>query len=125
MKPYCEIVTSKLLPTLRAMIAKELMDSYNMTQLQAAKNLGITQSAISQYTRHLRGSKMESLEKDKVVFKEIEIFASKVASKDLKNQTELLEAFCSICKTVRKRKLLCDIHQKTFPETCSCSICQK
>jgi len=68
---------------------------------------------------------MESLEKDRVVFKEIEAFASKVASNDMKNQTEFLEAFCSICKTIRKRKLLCDIHQKTFPETCSCTICQK
>ena len=103
MKPYCEVVALKLLPTLRALIAKELMEKHDMTQQQAAKKLGITQSAISQYIRKLRGSQLESIEKDKVVYAKIEVFANRVASKDMKDQYEALESFCSICKTVRKR----------------------
>jgi predicted transcriptional regulator len=106
MKPHCEAVASKLLPTLRALIAKELIENYNMTQQQVAKKLGTTQSAISQYTRQLRGSKTEVIEKDKVVSNEIEIFANKLVSDEVKNPSEVLECFCNICKTVRMRKLI-------------------
>ena len=54
MKPLCE-VTAKVIPALRAMIVKELTDSYGMTQTEVAERLGITQAAISQYLRNIRG----------------------------------------------------------------------
>lgn len=122
MKPYCETVAQMLLPTLRALIAKDLMEKYKLTQEEAASKLGLTQSAISQYRRELRGSKIKTIEKDEVITDEIESFASRIASGEF-NALTALDAFCNICRTVRKRKLMCDLHIKKFPELEKCTIC--
>ena len=122
MKPYCEVVAQYVLPTMRALIAKKLMEKYKLTQQNAALKLGLTQSAISQYMRNLRGSKIKSIEKDESINKEIEIFVDRIASGEL-NSLTTLDSFCSICKTIRKRKLLCDIHTKIFPDIKDCRIC--
>jgi len=122
MKPYCEIVVQNLLPTMRALIAKELIEKYKFTQQDAASKLGLTQSAISQYLRNLRGSKVKILKKDAKVQKEIENFASKLASGKL-DSSNAIEPFCNICKNIRKSKILCEMHKKSFPELKECRIC--
>ena len=122
MKPYCEIVAQYVLPTMRALIAKKLMEKYKLTQQGAAFKLGLTQSSISQYMRNLRGSKIKSIEKDEKVNKEIGIFVDRIASGDL-NSLTTLDVFCNICRLIRKKKLLCDIHIKVFPDIKDCRIC--
>ena len=104
MKLRCEIAASKLLPTIRAMVAKELIEKYNMTQQEAATKLGITQSAVSQYIRQLRGSKFSSLEKDKTIYKKVEQLANTLASSNTENQSKISVSFCSICKSSRKKE---------------------
>ena len=122
MKPYCEVVAQNLLPTLRALIAKELMEKYKFTQQDVASKLGLTQSAVSQYVRNLRGSKVKILERDVEINKKIEQFASKIASGQL-DSLSALDSFCGICKAVRKSKTLCEIHRKSSPELKNCKIC--
>ena len=124
MKPYCEIASQYLLPTLRALIAKNLMEKYNMTQQDAASKIGLTQSAVSQYMRQLRGSKIKILEKDKVIMDEIEKFSGRIASGEL-NNLSTLDAFCEICRSARRRKILCELHTKSFPDLKDCNICLK
>jgi predicted transcriptional regulator len=48
MPSRCETVGKKVLPVFRSLIAKELMNTYNLTQVKAAQKLGTTQAAISQ-----------------------------------------------------------------------------
>jgi len=122
MKPYCELVSQYVVPTMRALIAKRLMEKYKLTQQQAAEKLGITQSAISQYMRNLRGSKIKSIEKDAGIIKEIDIFVEDIAAGKT-NSLKMLNDFCGICKSIRKKKLLCDIHIKIFPDMKDCRIC--
>ena len=55
MKTVCEIVVQDILPTLRAAIAKELIAGYSLNQGEVAKLLDVSQPAISQYLRQLRG----------------------------------------------------------------------
>jgi len=124
MKPYCETVSKLLLPTLRALIAKELMEKHKMTQQDAAIKLGVTQSAISQYRRALRGSQIKTIEKDEELIKEIENISKKIALDEL-NPLEALNDLCNICRKVRKSKALCNIHTKVFPELENCTICLK
>jgi hypothetical protein len=107
---------------MRALVAKRLMEKYKLTQQAAASKLGLTQSAISQYLRNLRGSKIKNIEKDELVKKEIEDFVDRLASGDM-NSMAAMEDFCDICKIIRKRKLLCDIHTKSFPELKECKSC--
>ncbi|MBN2202618.1 MAG: helix-turn-helix domain-containing protein [Candidatus Aenigmarchaeota archaeon] len=122
MKPYCEIVAQIILPNIRALVAKELMEKYGFTQQAAAKKLGLTQSAISQYLRNLRGSQTNVLEKDEKISKLIEDFAGKLASGEM-DSCKTVEAFCTLCKELRKSKILCKLHKDAFPELENCNIC--
>jgi len=122
MKPYCETVAQFILPTMRALIAKRLMEKYKLTQQDAASKLGLTQSAISQYIRNLRGSKVKSIEKNENINKEIDVFVDRIFSGEM-NSLTTLDAFCNICRSIRKKKLLCDIHIKVFPDLKDCKIC--
>jgi hypothetical protein len=124
MKPYCEIASQYLLPTLRALVAKNLMEKYKMTQQGAASKIGLTQSAVSQYMRQLRGSKIKVIEKDKSIMEEIDKFSGRIASGEL-NNLSTLDAFCEICRLARKRRILCELHTKSFPELKDCNICLK
>jgi predicted transcriptional regulator len=124
MKPYCEIASQYLLPTIRALTAKTLMEKHGMTQQVAATKLGLTQSAVSQYMRQLRGSNIKILEKDKVIMDEIEKFASKIASNQL-SSLGTMDEFCLLCKAARRRKILCELHVKYFPDLKDCNICMK
>jgi len=124
MKPYCEIASQYLLPTLRALVAKTLMEKYKLTQQDTASKLGLTQAAISQYMRQLRGSNVKIIEKDKNMIEEIEKFSGRIASGEL-NSLTALDAFCDICRTTRRKKILCEFHIKYFPDLKDCNICLK
>lgn len=52
-----EIAARYILPALRAMVANGLIVNYKMTQTEVAKRIGMTQAAISQYARGIRGVK--------------------------------------------------------------------
>lgn len=58
MRLVCEIVASDVLPALRALISKQLIEGYGLTQKEAARKLGLTQPAISQYKKDVRGKKI-------------------------------------------------------------------
>ncbi len=124
MKPYCEIVSQEILPAFRALIAKELMENHKMTQGKVAEKLGVSQAAVSQYYRSVRGSKTDLLANDKEVKQEIKRMAGRIASGEL-NYITGLEQLCNICKLVRKRKLICEMHKKHSKELKSCELCSQ
>ena len=60
----CEVAVKSVIPAIKATLAKQLVEIYQMKQKQAAEILGITQSAVSKYTRNVRGNmiKIEKVE---------------------------------------------------------------
>ncbi|MCD6226572.1 MAG: transcriptional regulator [Candidatus Aenigmarchaeota archaeon] len=122
MKPYCEVVVSYILPAIRALITRELLTAYNLTQMEASELLGITQAAISQYNKESRGAKVSILEKDKKIMKMIKQLAKKIARGNM-TALKINSEFCKICKEIRKRKLICQLHKDIYPSLESCSEC--
>ena len=57
MKTQSELVVNDILPSLRAAVSKELIDNYSMNQSEVAEKLGVSQPAVSQYLRRIRGAK--------------------------------------------------------------------
>ena len=104
MKLACETFASDILPTLRAIIARNLLDTHKLNQQEAAKRLFTSQSAISQYYRSLRGSKIKFLQKDKDILNEIERLSQNLA-KGLSKE-EFANELCNICKLIRKKQLI-------------------
>lgn len=122
MKPYCEVMVASVLPALRAFITKELLSTYNLTQTEASELLGITQAAVSQYNKEARGSKIKILEKDKKILKMIKDLTKKIAREEIKG-IGIHSEFCKICKEIRKKKLICQLHKEIYPSLDSCSVC--
>jgi predicted transcriptional regulator len=64
MQCKCEIAVNEILPYARSVIARKLVDTYGFSQTNAAKRMGISQPAISQYRSKIRGRRACRLAKD-------------------------------------------------------------
>ena len=122
MKPFCEVVVADVLPALRALIAKELMH-LGLNQVQISKKLGVTQPAISQYMRELRGQRVKMLTSNGKVFDLIKVLSHDIATGDI-DSSAIHMRFCQICRAVRDERLLCKLHQENYPME-ACDICFK
>jgi len=120
MKPFCEIMVQEIFPTVRALIAKELTDVLNHTQREAAARMGVTQPAISQYRKELRGKKAAVLESNKRVHDAI-----KEAARALVTSPTLygFSVMCGICREIRFSGVLCRLHKAGVPELKNCKSC--
>lgn len=99
MKPFCEFMNS-ILPSLRSLIARELIENYNLSQKEVAKLLGITQAAVSNYYTKARGRKVRVLEKNKKVARMVKILSALIIKE--KNWDRICKEYCKICKEIRK-----------------------
>lgn len=122
MKPFCEIIVADILPALRALIAKELTDTYDLSQTEVSKKLGITQPAISQYKSELRGYRVKLLKSNKNTMKFIKELAKQIASGEIKS-FDIHRKLCEICMVIRKEKIICNMHEKIYPPAASCKLC--
>lgn len=120
----CEVAVKCALPSVRAMVANQLMNNHNLNQAQAAKLLGISQPAISLYQKKLRGNSLNLWGDPDVtasVTKQAAFLANGTA-----DQRSSLAWFCSICKTLRAKGYLCKIHKDLDPnmDIASCDFCK-
>ena len=119
----CEVAAKSVVPTVKALIAKELMDRRGLKQNQVAEILGVSQSAVSKYNRNVRGKAIKVGDVE-----EIQPFIGSMVTL-LMNQTyqrgELLHLFCETCAAIRKRRLMCKFCQRSDPnfEVQECEFC--
>ena len=120
MRPFCEIMVQEIFPTVRALIARDLMETFSYNQAETALKMGVTQPAISQYKRELRGKKAKLLEENIVVRKSI-----KDAAKALANAKNPFESgiLCAVCRDIRKSGILCKLHREAIPTLKNCNLC--
>ncbi|MEM3723180.1 MAG: ArsR family transcriptional regulator [Candidatus Hadarchaeales archaeon] len=123
MRPPCEIVVREILPAIRAMVVKKLVDSHHLSQIEVARKLGITQPAVSQYLRMLRGAGRNTVLL-KNLEKHVDNFANDIALGKLKRK-QIIERYCLICRSMRRRELVCLLHMQTAPylKRDRCRIC--
>ncbi|MEM3727331.1 MAG: transcriptional regulator, partial [Candidatus Bathyarchaeia archaeon] len=68
MKPPCMIIVANILPVIRALVAKRLMEKYNFKLVDVAKKMNVTPSAITQYMKGCRGGKiLKEIDESKVL----------------------------------------------------------
>ncbi|MEM0053945.1 MAG: helix-turn-helix domain-containing protein [Nitrososphaeria archaeon] len=119
----CEVVVKTILPNIRALIAKELLEKHRLKQTDIAKTLGISQSAVSMYIRRYRGASL-NLKEDSEVYEKIVWLSEKFFEGNL-SQMELISKVCEICRLVRSKGLLCRLHEQFIKpyEIRECSYC--
>ena len=104
MRPPCEIVSREVLPAIRALVANELVEHYGLTQTAIARELGITQAAISYYRDAKRGGKtLKQLEENPVIKNGIEEIAKGIAKGTLSHE-EIALKFCKLCEYLRSKE---------------------
>ncbi len=115
-----EIIAKAIIPALRAMVAKELIEKYGLTQQSAAKLLNVSQAAISNYMRGVRGI-VVNLEQDK----EIQTIVSKIADMLVNNKDpkDIVSMFNLAIRIITVRGILCSVHKKFEPIFENCDIC--
>jgi len=103
MYPPCETVGRYILPVFRSLVAKELIEKYNFTQLEAAEKLGTTQAAISQYIHSKRGYKGTAQFERTLPM--IQVAASEIAKGIVTGKMNIDEVtlnFCKLCTSLQE-----------------------
>lgn len=120
MKLYCEVVVGEVLPALRALITNELIQKYSLTQKEIADKLGLTQPAISQYKKFLRGEGVKDLQKNKKIMSIIKDFAQEI-SNDKISVDETFEKILKISHIIVDKKIV--YNSEIIQEKAPCKIC--
>jgi predicted transcriptional regulator len=119
----CEVAVKSVIPAIRSAIARELTQSYGLKQKKVAKLLGVTQTAVSKYTKHCRGAIFEVTDVEGVqpILKKT-VFSLANGEMD---KYELAESLCSICGKIRQSGLMCILCGVSDPEIDNkrCIVC--
>ena len=110
----CEVAVRSVIPAVKALIAKQLMEEQGLKQGQVAELLGISQSAVSKYSRKVRG---HAIDIDGI--EEIRPFINGMVVVLLDNagqSPKLLQLFCQACVAIRKTSLMCAFCEKSDPK---------
>ena len=114
-----EIEVRYILPAIRRELARIFIKEHRLSQKEAAKMLGLTEAAISQY-QHSKRAK-EVVFSDAVV-SEIRKSADKIlANKD--NKQRLIGEIYRISNLTKVRQVLCDIHRAQSKDLENCNVC--
>jgi uncharacterized protein len=106
-----EIEAKSLIPAVRAILAKKLIREYSLKEEDVAKDLGITQAAVSNYVRGTRGdieliSKLESVRE---VMRMIDDMANDLSTNKAYTPSTLAK-FVGLCNYMRYTLIICDVH---------------
>jgi predicted transcriptional regulator len=125
-KPPCVIVVKYLLPAIRVLVTKELIEKYNLRKVDASAKMELTPAAITQYFKGERGTALaHEIAHSKEAMEMISKLAEALAKNDVSVEN-VIEKLCEICTAIRYEKVICKLHQKDMPnlEECKCVTCQ-
>ena len=124
MRLPCESIVSAVLPALRALIARELIEYHSLTQVEAAQRLGTTQSAISHYLNGRRGDQLtDSLQSVPEVTSAILDLGANMA-KETPSHAQIMSMICDLCESLRRGGVTCALHRGTTELPDNCGMCK-
>lgn len=111
----CEVGVRTILPAVKAIMARNIVENHGLKEKETAKLLGLSQSAISRYKNRDRGNNLTEIEKSVEVQVLIDQMIAFLIKQPQKKQ-EVMILFCQTCKTIRKNGLMCDLCSKEMAE---------
>ncbi|KYH42291.1 MAG: transcriptional regulator [Candidatus Bathyarchaeota archaeon B63] len=103
------------------MIARELMAKHKLKQLDVANLMGVSQSAVSLYSRKIRGRAID-LEAEEDIVNLISDTAASLANGEMLYK-DFIMRLCEICRLVRSKGLMCKLH-KIFDPSVNIEECE-
>ena len=104
----CEVGVQTVLPAIRALMARTIVEKHGMKEKQVAKVLGLSQSAISRYTTKNRGN-IIAIENVPEVQTLINQMINLLLYGKSHQTKEILELLCQTCKIIREKGLMCEL----------------
>ena len=114
-----EIEVRYILPAIRRELARIFIQEHKLNQKEAAKILGLTEAAVSQY-QHSKRAK-EVVFSDNVV-DELRSSAKKILA-DKTNKQRLIAEMYRVTNLTNVKEILCDLHRSQSKELNNCNIC--
>lgn len=127
MKPPCVIIVKHVLPAIRVLVAKELMEKYGMRKIDVSEKMELTPAAITQYFKGERGASfIGDMTKSRETMKRVSKLAETIA-KSGSSIEDVIEQLCGICETIRAEELLCELHKGELPalQKFKCPVCTR
>ena len=120
-----EIESKTLIPALRAILAKKLSKEHKIREDEISKMLGVTQAAVSNYIRGIRGDPklIEKLLLEEQIREMINELTKSLAS-DMAYTPSSLSKFIGLCNYIKSSLLICDIHH-TLESNIDEKICKE
>lgn len=126
MKPPCVIVVKYLLPAIRVLVTKELIEKHNLRKIKVSEKMELTPAAITQYFKGERGTALaHEIMQYQGAMEMISKLAEAIAKEDAAPES-VIEKLCEICTAIRHEKVICKLHQEDLPalgEECKCVAC--
>jgi predicted transcriptional regulator len=120
-----ELASKSVIPAIRALVVKRLVEEHGMTQQEAAKLLGVTQPAVSKYLHQKRGASIRL-----TGIREIDRATGDIADMVSSHRVKAIEVMSKIeeaCDYVRRNRYMCDLHKRLEPsmDIDSCHVCEQ
>jgi len=103
-----------VLPAVKAVMARQIVEQHGFNEQQAAELLGLSQSAVSRYISKERGNNLQ-IESSAEILALINQMVTTLI-KEPTNKMEILDLFCQTCRAIRKKGLMCPTCQKEMPQ---------
>ncbi len=116
MRPPCEIVVQKILPAIRAELARIMLEG-GLPQQQVANKLGLSKAAVSQYLSAKRG---QDVSFPPEIEDKINELARSLAGNLAPNDS--VSGLCTVCRGIQSSGWLCGEHHQKKE---SCTYCLK
>jgi len=101
------IVTSQVLPAVRVLVAKDLIETHELKPTIVAHKMGLTPAAVTQYVSGARGGKLiHALQESERVRHLLDRLVSELL-KAQPDQYTAMAAVCELCRVIREEHMLC------------------
>jgi len=109
----CEVGVRTVLPAVKAVMARQIVEKHGLSEQQTAELLGLSQSAVSRYVGRERGNLLHIEDSNDILALITQMVTSLI--KEPTNKTEILKLFCQTCQAIREKGLMCPNCQKEMP----------
>ena len=109
----CEVGVKTVLPAVKAIMARSIVEKHGLNEKQTAELLGLSQSAVSRYVGRERGN-LIPIENSAEVLELIDQMVTFLINEPDK-KAEVLNLFCQTCMAIREKGLMCPYCQKEMP----------
>ncbi|MGD0202563.1 MAG: hypothetical protein ABSC20_01485 [Candidatus Bathyarchaeia archaeon] len=109
----CEVGVKTVLPAVKAIMARSIVEKHGLNEKQTAELLGLSQSAVSRYVGRERGNLL-MIENSTEVLALIDQMVTFLI-KEPNNKAEILNLFCQTCTAIREKGLMCPYCKKEMP----------